>query len=61
MIYTQSSNNQIASTVQKSFSNVTTFHFYPCKMLVSSIKGQIWHLNLQQGALLLSEDDSHLI
>ena len=31
------------------------------KVLVSSIKGQIWHLDLQQGALLLSEDDSHLI
>ena len=29
------------------------------KVLVSSIKGQIWHLDLQQGALL-SEDDSHL-
>ena len=30
-------------------------------MLVSSIKGQIWHLDVQQGALLLSEDGSHLI
>ena len=38
-------------------------HFYSCfaKVLVSSIKGQIWHLDLQQGALLLYEDDSHLI
>ena len=25
------------------------------------MKGQIWHLDLQQGTLLLSEDGSHLI
>ena len=31
------------------------------KVLVSSIKGQIWHLELQQGGFLLSEYDSTLI
>ena len=31
------------------------------KVLVSSIKGQICHQGLKQGALLLSEDGSHLI
>ena len=58
-------NNQTATTVQNPFSNVKRLSFILAmkswKVLVSSMKEQIWYLDLQQGAFLLSEDDSHLI
>ena len=41
-------------------SNVSPLYLF-WKALVSSIKGQIWNLDLKQGALLLSEDGLRLI
>ena len=41
-------------------SNISSLPLFR-KVLVFTIKEQIWHLGLQQGALLLSEVDSHLV
>ena len=41
-------------------SNVSPLYLF-WKALVSSIKGQIWNLDLKKGALLLSEDSLRLI
>ena len=62
MIYTQVNKKKLVLQFKIFFltSDVSFLSLFR-KVLVSSIKGQVWHLDLQQGKLLLSEDGSHLI
>ena len=63
MIYIQLSKQPNCYCSSKFFFSCQTFHFNFLfwKVLVSSINGQVWHLVLQQGVLLLSKDNAHLI